>query len=109
MGGRSTSPPNEATPPRGRDACKALRLETILMSPQVPALASVKVGNVLTVALQGAQQHRFVAVLNASGAPIGTVGSDRTIQLIDCLDRGYVYVAEVVALDGAACRVLIRH
>jgi hypothetical protein len=79
------------------------------MSPQADALNSIRVGDVLRVGLQRVQEHRFVAVLDPAGRIVGTVGSDRAIQLIDCLDRGYTYAADVLGIDGGACRVLIRH
>jgi hypothetical protein len=94
--------------PSQPDGCERLQIETHLMSPQREVTNSLKVGDVLQVNLRRAPEGRYVVALNALGQVAGTIGSDRAIYLIECLDKGYVYVADVLSLDGGACRVLVH-
>jgi hypothetical protein len=108
VGGRSSGTPGDVGGPRRADACELLRIETHLMSPQAEALKTVRTGDSLPLGLQQIETHRFVVVLNSSGQVVGTVGSDQAINLIECMDKGFVYTAEILSIDGGACRTLIH-
>jgi hypothetical protein len=105
MGGSGTFEPPR--PPRTNE-CDRLRFETVLMSPQKEALASIEPQDSLIVQLQGTAPQRFAAVLRPNGQLVGTVGSEKAIRLIGCLEQGYMFVAAVLEIDGGACRVQIQ-
>jgi hypothetical protein len=106
MGGRGHVRPDEPRPPR-RDACKSLQIHTNLMSPKEP-IKTVNVGDILQVKIAGGSSERYVVAATASGETVGTVGSDKAIDLIDCIDKGYVYCADVLSIEEGACRVLVH-
>ena len=104
-GRRGEEPP----PPRDFAGCEAIRFETVLASPEQTVVASLLLGQVLLLRL-GSQQNRPVldAVTDA-GNRAGSITSMDLTQLIECLQRGHNYVAEVRDLNGGACRVLVHH
>lgn len=106
-GGVTPDPPRRRQPPDA-DPCKVLRIETNLMSPQADQMKSVRQGDTLPVRLQHDQGRAYAAVLNASGKPIGTIGSEEAITLIECIDKGHVYSADILSMDGGTCRVLVH-
>ena len=106
MGGKGHFRPEEPRPPRA-DACKSLQIHTNLMSPK-DAIRTVKVGNTLPVKLEGAGKDRYVVVTNSVGQPVGTIGSDKVVDLIECMDKGHTYSADVLSIEEGACRVLVH-
>jgi hypothetical protein len=100
---------DEFPPPTSFDKCEAIRFETVLMSPQAPVLAKLIVGQILLLELSTQQERPIVKVVTDRGETAGTVTSTYLTQIIECLERGHKYVAEVLGLDGGACRVLVRH
>src|SRR4051794_16294708 len=105
MGGKGHYRPEEPRPPKV-DACKSLQIHTNLMSPK-DALRSIRVGNSLAVKLEGTGSDRYVVVTH-NAEIVGTIGSDSAIDLIECIDKGNVYVADVLSIEEGACRVLVH-
>jgi hypothetical protein len=80
----------------------------MLMSATPERLAGVAKGDVLDVALQE-QQKTPVVVVSKDGKEVGSVGSGHLAQLIECLQEEHRYLADVLSLEGGACRVRIHH
>ena len=90
------------------DPCERLRIETNIMSPNDEVMKTVHSGDVLSVSLQHSQTRRYVVVSDANGRIVGTVGSEQVISLIECIDKGHVYKADVLSVEGGACRISIH-
>jgi hypothetical protein len=97
-GGGGNPPPN-----RG---CSSLSFTTTLASPKAAVIATVAVGDVLQIEiLPGAV--RIVGAKTNGGHVAGTI-TTHTAKLIECIDEGYAYEAEVKDKKAAFCSVLVR-
>jgi hypothetical protein len=99
----------EVPPPRDFADCEAIRFETVLASPQQAVIASLLVGQVLLLRLGSQQNRPVVDAVTDAGDRAGSITSTHLTQLIECLQGGHDYVADVLDLDGGACRVLVHH
>ncbi len=88
------------------DPCDISEL-TNLNSVNAAVLATLRVGDVLTVVYQPGPPARLVAVA-ASGATVGSITSPSMAQIILCITRGgHSYEATIVAIRGGICQVEI--
>lgn len=87
-----------------RNACMNLVIITNLASVDVKVLNKTQVGDVLPVEAQSADGP--VVVLK-DGDIIGTVLSSHLIQLLNCMNNGTEYEAEVIKIEDAICQVKI--
>lgn len=88
--------------------CLNIKFETILMSVAPETLKQVHVGDILNLALQEQQSKPIVAALKGD-ILVGTVGSAYLTQLIECMQEDHKYYADVLSLEGGACRVKVHH
>ncbi len=88
--------------------CLNLSFETGLMSPKPESLAKVNIGDVLRLALQQQQGKPLVVALNGNDV-VGTIGSAYLNQLVECMGEDHQYVADVLSIEGGACRVRVHH
>ena len=89
------------------DPCKRLRFDTGLMSPQ-PAAANLTVGDVLLLQLAQQQNRHIVQAVDNTGTVVGTITSAQITDLIDCMQRGYAFVADVIQRTGATCQLNVH-
>jgi hypothetical protein len=96
--------------PRRRpiDDCPKVRFDTALMSPQV-ATANLAVGDVMDLRLGQQQNRPIVEAVDSSGALVGTITSAQITELIDCMQRGHRFVADVIQRVPPTCRVTVHH
>lgn len=84
--------------------CRNVNKYVSLASPK-SEIEEVSEGDVLRV-----RKHReSVVVVTEDGEPVGAISEIWTADLIDCIDQGYSYEAEVLALSGGTCRVNVRN
>lgn len=76
-----------------------------LASPKSGPLSAVSVGDILAVE----QQQGSVVLLNHGGAVVGSIAEPWVPELKECMDAGHNYKAEVLSIQGANCRVLLRN
>lgn len=86
------------------DACQNLIIITNLASVEMEVLKSVNVGDFLPVIAQSVDGP---VVLIKDGAILGTVLSSRLVQLLNCMNNGTEYEAEVIKIEEAICQVKI--
>lgn len=99
---RKISDPPPGKPPNPCDIDEL----TMLNSPNRSVLAALSAGMILTVDYDAGPPRRLVA-----RAPSGIAGSITSIslpQLIQCIQDGNKYVAEILTLRGAVCQVRVR-
>ena len=86
------------------DACLNLVIITNLASVDAEVLKKVDEGNVLPVEAQSADGP---VVVMKDDEVLGTVLSSKLVQLLNCMNGGTEYVAEVLKIDDALCQVKI--
>lgn len=86
------------------DVCENMIIITNLASVNVEVLEKVAVGVVLAVEAQGADGP--VVVMQGSEI-VGTVLSSKLVQLLNCMNGGTEYEAEVLKIEEAICQVKI--
>ena len=89
------------------DSCATLSQQTTLNSPNRAVLAQLSKGTELEVSVNKTGKAVTVEAL-FNGQVAGTITSSIIQRLAECMEGGYQYVAEVIDVEGGACRVHIR-
>jgi hypothetical protein len=87
------------------DTC-AIHEKTTLNSVDRTVLATLRVGVVMDVVFDSGPPHRLIAQLN--GAFAGSITSPSMLQFIQCIQGGKQYVADVIAIQGGTCQVVVH-
>ena len=87
------------------NACLNLVIITNLASVDAEVLKKVDVGEVLPMAAQSADGP---VVVMKDDEVLGTVLSSKLVQLLNCMNGGTEYEAEVLIIEGAICQVKIN-
>lgn len=90
----------------GEDRC-AIVERTILNSPVAAVIANLAAGDMLDISLDMGPPRRVIAT-NQQGAVAGAITSPRLVDIIECLQGGYVYLAEVLSVQGGRVEIEIR-
>lgn len=88
----------------GVDVCLNLVINTNLASVVEEVLDKTVVGDVLPVE---AQSLDGPVVVLKDGEVLGTVLSSYLVQLLNCMNDGTTYEAEVIKIEDAICQVKI--
>lgn len=80
---------------------------TNLNSVDRMVLASLRAGHVLRVVYQAGPPRRLVA-MNAANETVGSITSPAMAQIIQCIQAGVSFEAEVLSIRGALCQVEVR-
>lgn len=90
------------------NSCATLQQQTTLNSPVASVLATLTVGDVLAVRVRKAGVAVVVEAIH-KGRTAGSITSSIIQLLAQCVSEGHEYVAEVLDVQGGACRVQVRH
>lgn len=93
--------------PTNNDACESLTEVLPLNSPNPAILKILKKGDVLDVEARKADASVVVVAL-FQGQVAGTITSAIFQRVAECIENGFEYVAEVLEIQGAVCRVRVR-
>lgn len=93
-----------STPPR--DVCSTLTFRVTLNSPQPAVLAQLAAGALLTVSIAPLPQTAVYLLHNQQIA--GSLTGQKIISLINCIQNGYQFEAEVISVLGGLCTVDVR-
>ena len=85
--------------------CKNVSIKTTIVSPDPGILSTLSVGNILTLTLQTATGP-LIAMTN-NGNTLGAVFTTNPTLLINCINDGNFYEAEILKITGGNCEVLI--
>lgn len=88
--------------------CDTLRFDLQLSSPQPLVVATLNVGDVLTIAVVQMNGHVIVQVLS-NGQPAGGLTGPEATRLRNCIDQGHNYTATVLQITGGQVRVRVEH
>lgn len=89
------------------DNCATLSQQTTLNSPNKAVLSNLAKGNLLDVRVKTMGKGVIVEALYG-GQVAGSITSSIIQRLAECIEKGYEYVAEVIDLQGGACRVHVH-
>lgn len=87
-------------------SCEELTLGAPLGSPKLAVITGLKPGNLLTLELEATSVKTVLA--KTSGGKIAGTITTMTQRLIECMEQGYEFVAEVKQINGAQCQVSIH-
>ena len=91
--------------PSSNESCNDLVIVLNLSSPQGSVIEQLKNGDILSV--QSLTDQGPIQVLNNQGELAGTVISREMVRLLNCINQGTSFVAEVLQINGAQCKVQI--
>lgn len=80
---------------------------TSLNSVSPAALRNVGPGILLNVVFMAGPPQRLV-VQDNTGQIVGSITSRSMLQIIECIQSGRRYVAEVLGIQGGSCQVRVR-
>lgn len=89
----------------GSDPCNVTET-TVLNSPSKAVIATLKPGDLLSVTFVGGPPQQLLAQVN--GVTAGSLTSPSMLQIINCINLGRAYEAEVILVLGAMCQVRVQ-
>lgn len=89
-------------------SCETLKFDAQLVSPQPAVVASLKIGDVLEVALAVLKGQTVVQVLKNRQAVGGLTGPDAN-RLRNCIEDGHDFKAAVLSVNGGQVRVRVEY
>src|ERR1035437_6899779 len=86
--------------------CSSIIEHTILNSPDPKVLSKLKVNDQLQ--LEAKTDRGPLVAIDSSGNIAGSITSGILAQLLDCIKKGYKFIAIIEEMDGGKCKVEIR-
>jgi hypothetical protein len=99
-----------STPPFGdpiEEQCDKITSETTLSSPVPPVLAKIRKNDLLDIQVDHSGKTPVVRAV-FHGETAGSITSSVIQRIVECIEKGHVYVAEVLSITGGACKVRVR-
>ena len=90
-----------------QDSCEKLTSETTLTSPVREVIEHLAIGVLLDVRVDSVGSSPIIRALHI-GNVAGSITSTIIQKIAECIDKGHIYVAEVLSVQGGACRVRVR-
>lgn len=87
--------------------CEDLEFTTALSDPIPEVIEGLQEGAELSIELQ-TEPRRRIAAVTAAGELAGSIATQQFDRLLDCLQAGHNYEAEILTIDGGAIRVRVR-
>jgi hypothetical protein len=94
------------TPTTPTNTCDQLSFRSSINSPQPSVISGLNKGDILKVVLQTIPQT--AVVVEHQGTTAGALVGTKVNSLINCLQNGYQFVAEVLEVAGGRCTVEVR-
>ena len=91
--------------PSDNEDCANLVINTNLASPKADVIAKLKVGDQLSV--EAASEQGPIQALRGRSVA-GNIVSREQVRLLNCLNQGTAYIAEVLSITGGQCKVQVR-
>ncbi len=107
-GGRGRRYEGTPTGGGGGGGCDSVDFTCALASPNAALLGQIKVDWTLQVESRPVANTK-VAVVVVNGEALGTITAPEAVRLLECIDKGFSYWAQVLEIRGGLCRVRVRH
>jgi hypothetical protein len=92
--------------PHDDSPCESFNMKTPLNSVDQAAAQGIKAGDLLGVATQGPKGP--VVALNKKQGPVGAITGGSLGRLLECIEAGFEFVAEVESVNGGNIVVRVR-
>lgn len=89
------------------DSCERLMSETTLTSPDRVIVSQLRQGTLLDVEVDNSGMRPVVRAMY-DGKAAGSITSSIIQRIVECIEKGYDYVAEVLSVQGGTCKVRVR-
>lgn len=89
----------------GSDPCNIIEI-TALNSPNKAVISTLIPGDLLAVVYVFGPPQQLLAQKN--GATAGSITSPSMLKIINCINQGRAYDAEVISVLGAICQVRVK-
>lgn len=84
--------------------CANVNERTLVDSPIAAVLGKCNLGDTLSIEVQNG-----TLVVRHNGLLLGSLNFLHSIEMIECIENGFSYEAEIVELSNSLCRVQIRN
>lgn len=105
MSGTDNTSPTYRDPPMD---CASIDFTAQVSSPKSTVVAKMNAGDVLDVEAK-AYQERTVLILTTKGEIAGGLASPQAAKILECINDGHRYVADVQLISGGQVRVRVHH
>jgi hypothetical protein len=98
-GGGGYDPPEESD-------CSKLRVRTQLRSPDPAVISKLVTGQTLAVRYT-APKGPLLAIAQ-KGAVAGSIVTSKQVDIVNCINNGFSFVAEVLSVNGGKCEIEVK-
>lgn len=88
--------------------CLEIAFVATLASPNIEVIAKLKPRDVLSVVSRKFGPREILLAVTNEGEEAGAITHDDASRIFDCIAEGHEYLATVLEVRGAFCKVAIR-
>lgn len=92
--------------PNPNENCEDLVINTNLASPQADIIRNLDEGDLLSI--RAVTDQGPIQAFDTKGHLAGTIISREQVRLLNCINRGTTYQAEILSIKNGQCKVQIR-
>jgi hypothetical protein len=85
--------------------CESVSIKTRVVSPDPAVLTTLNIGDFLSITLRTSTGPLIATTID--GSILGAVFTTNPTLLIECINKGHSYQAEILAISGGDCQILI--
>ncbi|WP_201593244.1 hypothetical protein [Psychrobacter sp. Pi2-51] len=86
--------------------CQLINEITYVNSPK-SGVKKLNIGDILEVKVESNNTIKLIKVYDKYGNLIGGISSIKSDEIIDCIEEGYIYVAEILDINIAKVKIKI--
>lgn len=94
--------------PSERLDCQALEFDTTLSSPNQDVAENLQVSDMLDLQIQDAGGRKIIAAVSRPGAQVAGAITERTADLLRCMQQQVAYEAVITSIDGGWIELRVR-
>lgn len=106
MSGPGNSGSSWVNPSPQDENCAGLIFNTNLASPQSAVINDLEEGDLLNV--KAVREQGPIQAFDAQDRLAGSIISRQQVRLLNCINGGTEYVAQVLSIEGGQCNVEVR-
>ncbi|WP_201565890.1 hypothetical protein [Psychrobacter immobilis] len=90
----------------GNNNCQLIHEITYVNSPK-SGVKELNIGDILEVKVESSSGIKLIKVYDKYGNLLGGISSIKSDEIIVCIEDGYIYVAEILAINVAKVKIKI--